>query len=142
MDDCLRLLSEGRETPLDIVLSTQVKCQIITYQLTRPSANGLAGGESSKAPSAMLTAALLRQLGDVRQGLPAQLVSDSQDPNPLIAKQNLTYFQGIRNSICTIPKLRLKNLYSVNQRHQTRPACLTSTGCKTWMEPLAPSSAG
>ncbi|KAI1780619.1 hypothetical protein F4818DRAFT_396279 [Hypoxylon cercidicola] len=76
MDDCLRLLCEGRETPLDIVLATQVKCQIITYQLTRPSASDPAGGESSKTQSTMLTAALLRQLNEIRQSLPTQFGSD------------------------------------------------------------------
>ncbi|KAI1381383.1 hypothetical protein F4677DRAFT_402845 [Hypoxylon crocopeplum] len=76
MDDCLRLVSEGRETHLDMLLATQVKCQIITNQLTCPSPGEFMGGESSKAPSAVLVAALLGQLSDIRQNLPAQLESE------------------------------------------------------------------
>ncbi|KAI0181837.1 hypothetical protein GGR52DRAFT_57594 [Hypoxylon sp. FL1284] len=75
MDECLRILSEGKETQGDIVLAAQVKCQIITYQLTRPPTNYPAGGESLKAPSTILTDALLRQLNDIRQSLPADLRS-------------------------------------------------------------------
>lgn len=78
MDECLRLLYEGNETHLDILLATQVKCQIIAYQLTCPS-NVPAGGEGSNTLSTILSTALLAQLGDSRQSLPAQVGSDSQD---------------------------------------------------------------
>ncbi|KAI2617419.1 hypothetical protein GGR54DRAFT_641069 [Hypoxylon sp. NC1633] len=77
MDNCLRFLSEGRETHLDILLATQIKCQIITNQLSCPPAGELLGGDSSRAPWIFLTAALLRQLDDIRQNLPAQVESES-----------------------------------------------------------------
>ncbi|RYP67412.1 hypothetical protein DL771_007243 [Monosporascus sp. 5C6A] len=59
MNSCLRLLNEGSETHLDVLLVTQIKCQIITNQLACLSADELAGGESPKAPPAILYAALL-----------------------------------------------------------------------------------
>ncbi|KAI1412437.1 hypothetical protein F5Y13DRAFT_163584 [Hypoxylon sp. FL1857] len=77
LDDCLRVLSEGRETYLDALLAMQVKCQIITNQLTCSSPDEMAGAEDPKALSAVLSTALLRQLGNIRQTLPAEVGSQS-----------------------------------------------------------------
>ncbi|KAK3391310.1 hypothetical protein B0H63DRAFT_389631 [Podospora didyma] len=72
---CLRILGKGQETPLDRVLSLQVRCQIINNQVTSPADE--AEEESSKAPmSGMLISALLGQLADIRDSLPAHIISE------------------------------------------------------------------
>ncbi|KAI0385300.1 hypothetical protein F5Y04DRAFT_182934 [Hypomontagnella monticulosa] len=76
MDDCLRLISEGKETHLDVYLAAQIKCQIITNHLTCPCAYELAGPDSLKVSSAVLTSALLRQLNDIQKSLPVQVRAD------------------------------------------------------------------
>ncbi len=73
MDDCIRILGEGRETDLDILLATQIKCHIITNQLTCPSMDESVDGDTLKAPPAVLITAMLEQLGDIRQCLPSRL---------------------------------------------------------------------
>ncbi|KAI1388440.1 uncharacterized protein F4822DRAFT_402841 [Hypoxylon trugodes] len=75
LSDCLRILGEGRGTSLDILLVTQIKCQIITNQLTCSQVDEIAGVEGPKVPSAALTTTLLRQVNDIRQNLPAQIRS-------------------------------------------------------------------
>ena len=81
MNSCLRILGEGKETHLDILLATQLKCQLITNQLTCSQMNEPVDGEILKAPQAMLMTALLRQLSDIRQTLPAQIRSESKIGN-------------------------------------------------------------
>ncbi|KAI0113647.1 hypothetical protein GGR51DRAFT_506152 [Nemania sp. FL0031] len=76
LDDCLRILTEAGETMMDILLVTQVKCQLITHQLTCPSIDDEWGEDGLKTPSAVITAALLRQLEDVWRDLPPPLHSD------------------------------------------------------------------
>ncbi|KAI2467660.1 hypothetical protein F4781DRAFT_302295 [Annulohypoxylon bovei var. microspora] len=75
LDECLRIFSEGRETHLDILLTAQIKCQIITNHLSCASLDETVGTESPKAPSVALNTALLRQLNDIRQNLPADISS-------------------------------------------------------------------
>ncbi|KAI1139781.1 hypothetical protein F5Y05DRAFT_411965 [Hypoxylon sp. FL0543] len=75
LDDCLRILGEGRETYLDTLLATQVKCQLITNQLSCYGFNETQGAEDAKALSTILSTALLRQLDSIRQGLPAEIGS-------------------------------------------------------------------
>ncbi|KAI0843735.1 hypothetical protein F5Y06DRAFT_302809 [Hypoxylon sp. FL0890] len=77
LDDCLRLLGEGRETYLDALLVAQVKCQIITNQLTCSLSDETPGLEDPKVLSVILSTALLRQLGNIRQGIPAEIRSQS-----------------------------------------------------------------
>ncbi|KAK3379003.1 hypothetical protein B0T24DRAFT_144101 [Lasiosphaeria ovina] len=73
MDVCLGMAGEGRETALDIVLATQIKCQLITNHLT-VSEEGDEG--AAKTPvSAVLVAALLSQSNAVRQSVPAHMQS-------------------------------------------------------------------
>lgn len=76
LDDCLRLIGEGKETYLDVYLAAQIKCQIITNHLTCPCAYELTGPDSLKVSSAVLTSALLRQLNDIQKSLPPQVRSD------------------------------------------------------------------
>ncbi|KAK3332377.1 hypothetical protein B0T19DRAFT_415483 [Cercophora scortea] len=75
LDSCLRMLSQGTETYMDIILATQVKCQIITDQLTCPSTDPSLGetGESIKRPSPFLISALRGQVNEIRQSIPEQL---------------------------------------------------------------------
>ncbi|XDG02863.1 hypothetical protein ABKA04_002478 [Annulohypoxylon sp. FPYF3050] len=75
LEECVRILSEGRETHRDILLTAQVKCQIITNHLSCASPDEAIGIESPKAPSAALTTAMLRQLNNIRQNLPADVAS-------------------------------------------------------------------
>ncbi|KAI0884830.1 uncharacterized protein GGS22DRAFT_147291 [Annulohypoxylon maeteangense] len=75
LEECLRLCSEGRETHLDILLTAQIKCQIITNHLSCAPYDEIVGLEGPKASSAALTTALLRQLNDIRQSLPADIAS-------------------------------------------------------------------
>ncbi|KAI1099756.1 hypothetical protein F4804DRAFT_73532 [Jackrogersella minutella] len=75
LDDCLRILGDGKETRLDIHLVTQIKCQLIKNQITCPSSDETARVETPKAPSVALSTALLRQLNDIRQSLPTDIQS-------------------------------------------------------------------
>ncbi|KAI1213591.1 uncharacterized protein F4807DRAFT_408342 [Annulohypoxylon truncatum] len=76
LEECLYLFSEGRETHLDILLTAQIKCQIITNHLSCASPNEAIEVENPKAPSVALTTALLRQLNIIRQSLPADVASN------------------------------------------------------------------
>lgn len=78
MDDCVRILSAGQETQLDILLATQVKCNVITTQVTCSSEEDSAEGENSKAPSTALYTAMLSQLNAIRKSLPEQFLSESK----------------------------------------------------------------
>ncbi|KAH6890687.1 hypothetical protein B0T10DRAFT_561185 [Thelonectria olida] len=75
ISDCVRILSEGTETQLDILLATQVKCQLITNQLSCPPDDEFAGSDSTNALPKILYATLQRQLGEIGQGLPLDLQS-------------------------------------------------------------------
>ncbi|XXG97576.1 hypothetical protein Hte_003881 [Hypoxylon texense] len=127
MDDCLRLLCEGRETPLDIVLATQVKCQVITYHLTRPSASNPAGGDGSKAPSTVLTAALLRQLSDVRQSLPAQLGSDRH-------VQFYLYYTEIKIKESLFGKPKVPDQTGLSNFHRLQDLDAALSAIERWLE--------
>ncbi|KAI2783131.1 hypothetical protein F4815DRAFT_459998 [Daldinia loculata] len=76
LDDCLRILEEEKEAYTDIFLTTQVRCQIISNQLTCSFGNQPAGVESPKAASTALITALLRELGNIRRNLPAEVESN------------------------------------------------------------------
>ncbi|KAL7914420.1 hypothetical protein GGI35DRAFT_440133 [Trichoderma velutinum] len=73
LEDCARVLSQGTETSLDILLTTQIRCQLITNGITCPI-NKEIGGFSP--PSRLLYTALLRQLDDIRQSLPDEFQSE------------------------------------------------------------------
>ncbi|KAI0121427.1 hypothetical protein F4776DRAFT_630812 [Hypoxylon sp. NC0597] len=75
LDDCIRVIGEGRETYLDALLVMQIKCQIITNELTISSSDEAKGTEDPKVLSLVLSTALLRQLGDIGQGLPSEIGS-------------------------------------------------------------------
>ena len=79
MDDCVRLLTERRETEteLDILLVTQVKCHQITDQLTYAYAEK-AQGEGTQVPPAYFVNAMLQQLQYIRGSLPVELQSNSK----------------------------------------------------------------
>ncbi|KAI0123777.1 hypothetical protein BJ170DRAFT_598978 [Xylariales sp. AK1849] len=73
MEDCLRIVGEGTETPMDTHLATHVECQIIMNQLTCSRADQTAEEGNLKAQPAILTTALLGQINDIRQRLPVQI---------------------------------------------------------------------
>ncbi|KAI1803832.1 hypothetical protein F4811DRAFT_553484 [Daldinia bambusicola] len=73
LDDCLRILEEGKETHLDILLAMQVRCQIIINQLTCPPGNQPPGVETPKITAPSLVAALLRELDNIRRKLPPDI---------------------------------------------------------------------
>ncbi|KAI5459715.1 hypothetical protein BGZ63DRAFT_388528 [Mariannaea sp. PMI_226] len=73
VSECVSILSEGSETHLDSVLAAQVKCHLITNQLSSPSSRESSG----PAPlSRILFLALLGQLEDIRKSLPIALQSE------------------------------------------------------------------
>jgi hypothetical protein len=78
MDDCVRILSEEKETELDILLATQAKCHVIMNQMTRSPAERAAEGEGSKAPPAYFVKAMQLQLQDIRRSLPVEMQSNSR----------------------------------------------------------------
>ncbi|KAM5360885.1 hypothetical protein ACJZ2D_013452 [Fusarium nematophilum] len=69
MDECLAILFEGKETHLDTLLAAQIKCQLITRQLDHISLD-------DKGPSTILINALSRELSEVQQTLPANVLSE------------------------------------------------------------------
>ncbi|KAI8963008.1 hypothetical protein F5Y11DRAFT_167872 [Daldinia sp. FL1419] len=77
LDDCLRILEEEKETHTDILLTTQVRCQVISNQLTCSLGNQPAGAENPKTASTALVTALLRELDNIRRNLPVELGSNS-----------------------------------------------------------------
>ncbi|PSR84367.1 hypothetical protein BD289DRAFT_262295 [Coniella lustricola] len=76
LDRCLSVLAEGQETKLDILLATQVRCQIITNSLTCLQLDEDAREEVSNVPSKGLITAMLGRLNDLRQSLPEHILSD------------------------------------------------------------------
>ncbi|KAL6815337.1 hypothetical protein GGI42DRAFT_338665 [Trichoderma sp. SZMC 28013] len=69
LEDCARVLSQGTETSLDILLTTQIRCQLITNGITCPINQNMET-EGCNPPSRLLYTALLKQLDDIRQSLP------------------------------------------------------------------------
>ncbi|KAI0873121.1 hypothetical protein GGS24DRAFT_464915 [Hypoxylon argillaceum] len=76
LDDCLRILAEAGETVMDTLLITQIKCQLITHQLTCPPTDDLWAEDGPKLPSVVVAAALLKQVEDLRRDLPPSLASE------------------------------------------------------------------
>jgi hypothetical protein len=65
------ILCQGIETEMDICLTTQIKCHIIGNQLTSPA-------EASETPSQVLVTALLQQISELQQSLPAHISTSSK----------------------------------------------------------------
>lgn len=78
LEDCARVLSQGTETSLDILLTTQIRCQLITNGITCPKNENIEIGGFSP-PSRLLYTSLLRQLDDIRQSLPDEFQSESME---------------------------------------------------------------
>lgn len=106
MDKCLSILSEGKETPLDIILATQVKCQLITNQLTYNPLDESVSQESSSQLPVVLRTALLGQLNAIRQSLPSQIHSDSKIalelPQQLVTNRSPTLLQELYSYTYTV----------------------------------------
>ena len=106
MEDCLDIIGEGTETQMDILLTVQIKCQIIKNQLScystgdggghgggqgRGQGKGHGGGHerdggeqsNSKSPSDDLITALLQKLIEIQQSLSHSIQSQCKiTPNP------------------------------------------------------------
>ncbi|KAI1120721.1 hypothetical protein F5Y10DRAFT_272806 [Nemania abortiva] len=76
LDECLRILGEASETMMDILLITQIKCQLITHQLTCPSMVDSWEEDGLKSPSVTVATALIGQIEVLRQSLPPPLGSE------------------------------------------------------------------
>jgi hypothetical protein len=89
---------------MDILLITQVKCHIIGNTLSCPLADEAGEMSNTKAPSDILASALLRQLNDIQQRLPARIQSQSQDTRcsiDALFRSNVS--QGRHDSTYTVP---------------------------------------
>ncbi|KAK6446169.1 hypothetical protein FP744_10002418 [Trichoderma asperellum] len=75
LEDCARTLSQGTQSNLDILLATQIRCQLITNRITCPVTENTESG-GLNPPSRMIYLALLRQLDDIRHNLPAKFQSE------------------------------------------------------------------
>ncbi|KAF5012752.1 hypothetical protein FDECE_1172 [Fusarium decemcellulare] len=118
MEECLNIMSQGTETPLDIVLATQVKCQIIIQQLDSPSSIPPTIDDISRSPSSILATALMRQLDEIREGLPSSIISQKIVPVYLCDTELMIKKSLIRNpntiSVAIDQSFqRLQNLESV-----------------------------
>ncbi|KFA51401.1 hypothetical protein S40293_03285 [Stachybotrys chartarum IBT 40293] len=74
---CLRILSEEPETPLDLFLAAQIRCQLLCNQVTC----GLASEHTDDGRTTLsksLFTALMRQLADIREGLPPPVLEMSK----------------------------------------------------------------
>jgi hypothetical protein len=79
MDNYLRIIDEEKEAELDTLLVTQVKCQVITNQITSLSTELAVGGEGDAAPPTYYVKAMERQLQDIQNSLPTEMQSNSED---------------------------------------------------------------
>ncbi|KAI1177059.1 hypothetical protein F4777DRAFT_543582 [Nemania sp. FL0916] len=96
LDDCLRVLGDTSD-PMDQLLVTQIRCQLITHQLTCPRTEDSWREEDPKLPSAALTTALLRQIEDLRQGsLP---LLRSEGPDQSISRSAQFYIENAKLTI-------------------------------------------
>lgn len=75
MDTCLEELAQSRETQLDLLLSLQVRCQLLTNCVTCPEA---VGGTADATHSRVLQISLSRQLNSIRRSLPMSIISMSE----------------------------------------------------------------
>lgn len=66
MEACINILSDRAETEMDLVLVTQVKCQLITHQLDDSSTLQPSLSGTTKSPSLILIHSLLRQLDGIK----------------------------------------------------------------------------
>ncbi|KAJ3576920.1 hypothetical protein NPX13_g3552 [Xylaria arbuscula] len=77
LDECLRIVGETNEAIMDRLLITQVKCQLLTHQLTCPSMNDLWEEDGLRPPSMAVATALLEKVEGIRGNLPPSLRSEN-----------------------------------------------------------------
>lgn len=123
MDVCLSIMSEQGESNLDMLLALQVKCQIITNQLTNSGVDEPMGG-----PSTVLLTALLAQLNDIRRNLPTQ-IQNQVTAQLYLYDAELTIHDNLVNRACFSPsanKRHQSNILSQSRRLQDLDATLTT----------------
>ncbi|KAI1112125.1 hypothetical protein F5Y14DRAFT_283342 [Nemania sp. NC0429] len=127
LDECLRILGEADETIMDSLLITQIKCQLITHQVTYPK-DDLWGEDSPTSPSEIVAAALLGQVEDLQRSLPPLLRSE-RTAQFYINSTKLT----IQSSVLSrpIPKDHAAHLAQQLQRVQDADATLRTT--ESWL---------
>jgi hypothetical protein len=84
---CVDILSQGRESTMDILLTMQIRCQQINNQLIWPSLGLLdENTDRQRAESAnmALRAALLRNLDGIRNDLPAEVLNSGNAFTPIL----------------------------------------------------------
>ncbi|KAM6510080.1 hypothetical protein FALCPG4_017709 [Fusarium falciforme] len=122
MQECLQILSEQGESHLDAILVAQIKCQLIFHQAepfasVQPFLEG-----TQKSPSATLITALLRQLGEVRDTLPANIKSER------IIQLYLCYAElALKKHLIGEPKTSSQSIPENFQRLQNLDSALGST---------------
>ncbi|KAI1734295.1 hypothetical protein F4680DRAFT_438896 [Xylaria scruposa] len=126
LDECLRTLGEANETPMDNLLITQIKCQLITYQLTCPSMDDLWGEDCLKSPSVAVATALLAQVESLQQSLLPPLRSE-RTAQFYINSAKLT----IQASVISRPIAQ--DYASFAQLQRLRDADATLTTIESWL---------
>lgn len=71
-------MGEGKETHLDTILVSQVKCQILDNQLTRSIIDDDPDGQASGGLSVILLKGMLDSIEHIQQNLPIQAGLDSK----------------------------------------------------------------
>jgi hypothetical protein len=74
----MRILGEAKETHLDTILVSQVKCQTLDNQLTRSILDDDPDGQASGGLSVMLLKGMLDSIEHIQQNIPAQAGRDSR----------------------------------------------------------------
>ncbi|KAJ4320921.1 hypothetical protein N0V84_005625 [Fusarium piperis] len=122
MQECLQTLSEQGESHLDAILVAQIKCQLIFHQAepfasVQPFLEG-----AQKTPSATLITALLRQLGEVRDTLPASIKSER-----IIQLYLCSAELSLKKHLIGEPKTNSRSILENSQRLQNLDSALAST---------------
>ncbi|KAK4182418.1 hypothetical protein QBC35DRAFT_510013 [Podospora australis] len=119
MSECLRILTEESETQFDILLTAEIKCQLIANQLLSPSSEETGhGSEGFIKPSHMLILALLAQLDDLQRSLP-----------PCIQESRIAQLYILSTQITVYSSLLASHPYA-SQTERSRgvdPTCLAYT---------------
>lgn len=78
MDTSLEILAQGQDTPQDVILAAQVKCQLIVNQVTLPDSDKGFPQHTSPRLTKLVKMALLERLNNIRQSLSPEIISQSK----------------------------------------------------------------
>ncbi|KAJ9130362.1 Zn2/Cys6 DNA-binding protein [Pleurostoma richardsiae] len=128
MDDCVRTLGEKRETDLDLLLVTYVRCHLITNPLIRSPADDPPEGEATEESSPILMKAMLTQLEDIRRSMPQDVLSD-RNAQLTLQSTELAIRQGVINK----PRGVMSQTAQSNLQRLAELEALLS-GAERWLE--------